>query len=198
MTRNKILVVFYSRSGTTRKVASVLAKMLGADVEEIVDRRDRGGPFGYVRSLVEAIDGRPTDIAAPKHDASAYDVVVIGTPVWGGSVSSPVRAYLFANRSRLRRVAFFCCFARRGGKLALREMNALCAKVPLADCGITAREAQHGEASSVLSDFVERIGRTLAEIQERGAKQGESLSEPTNKVPAKKAEESAKRSWLFR
>ena len=173
MTHNKILVAFYSRSGTTRKVASILAKMLGADLEEIVERRARAGPFGYVRSLVEAIEGRPADIAAPKHDASAYDLIVIGSPVWAGSVSSPARAYLLANRSRFRRAAFFCCFARRDGKLSLREMNALCGKVPLAECGITAREAQHGAASRVLSDFVERIQRNLAEIQGRGTKQGE-------------------------
>jgi flavodoxin len=173
MTRNKILVVFYSRSGTTRKVASVLSRMLGADVEEIVDRSARGGPFGYVRSLVEAVRARPSHIAPPKHDASAYDLVVIGSPVWAGTVSSPVRAYLYANLEGLKRVAFFCCFAQRGGESALREMNALCAAAPLAECCVTAREAQHGDASRVLSDFVERIERKLDENQQPGAKQRE-------------------------
>ncbi|RZF25658.1 flavodoxin [Paraburkholderia sp. UYCP14C] len=173
MTPNKILVVFYSRSGTTRKVASVLARMLGADVEEIVDRGARGGPFGYVRSLVEAMHARPSQIAPPKHDASDYDLVVIGSPVWSGTVSSPVRAYLYANFERLNRVAFFCCFARRGGESALKEMNALCGAAPLAECCVTAREARHGDASRVLSDFVERIERKLAEIQQLGANQRE-------------------------
>lgn len=173
MTRSKILVVFYSRTGTTRKVASVVAKMLGADVEEIVDRSARSGPFGYVRSLVEAVNARSADIAPSTHDASAYDLVVIGSPVWAGNISSPVRAYLYANREGFRRVAFFCSFARRGGKSALKEMNALCGAAPLAECRITAREAQHGDASRVLSDFVERIERNLADIQQRGAKQRE-------------------------
>ncbi|MBB5428960.1 hypothetical protein OKW33_006185 [Paraburkholderia atlantica] len=35
MMRYKILVVFYSRSGPTRKIASVLARMVGADVRPI-------------------------------------------------------------------------------------------------------------------------------------------------------------------
>ena len=161
MKRNNVLVVFYSRSGTTRKVASVLARMLDADSEEIVDIGGRAGPFGYLRSLIEAVNGRPADIARAKRDAAGYDLVVIGTPVWADSVSSPVRAYLVANRSRLQRVAFFCCFGRRRSKAALTQMRALAGKAPLAECELTARESLHSEASQVLSEFVERIERNL-------------------------------------
>ena len=53
MAGNQILVVFFSRTGTTRKIASLLTKILGAQAEEIAVRPDRSGPFGYVRSLVE-------------------------------------------------------------------------------------------------------------------------------------------------
>lgn len=115
----KVLVVFYSRTGTTRRAASALAEMLNADVEEIVVTRSRAGPFGYLRSLVEAINRKPAEIVAPKRDPSAYDLVVIGSPVWAGCVSSPMRAYLDANQRRLPRVAFFCNFAQRGADSAL-------------------------------------------------------------------------------
>ncbi|WP_232450506.1 flavodoxin family protein [Burkholderia ubonensis] len=91
MYADKILVVFYSRTGTTRRAGAALATMLHADVEEIVETHSRIGPFGFLRSLVEAINRKPAEIAASKRDPSAYDLVVIGTPVWAGSVSSPVR-----------------------------------------------------------------------------------------------------------
>ena len=48
----KVLVVYYSRTGTTRSLASALAKMLAADLEEICDCSNREGPGGYLRSAV--------------------------------------------------------------------------------------------------------------------------------------------------
>ena len=41
------LVVYYSRTGVTKKVAEAISQMLGADIEEIIDRRDRRGPKGF-------------------------------------------------------------------------------------------------------------------------------------------------------
>ncbi|KVD18062.1 flavodoxin [Burkholderia ubonensis] len=163
MYADKILVVFYSRTGTTRRAGAALATMLHADVEEIVETRSRIGPFGFLRSLVEAINRKPAEIAASKQDPSAYDLVVIGTPVWAGSVSSPVLAYLDANRQRLPRVAFFCSFAQRGADSALAQMRMLAPRPPLAECRVTAREALHGEASPILTAFAEQAMRRLAE-----------------------------------
>jgi flavodoxin len=114
----KILVVYYSRSGATRKLASSIAARLKADLEEICDYRDRSGPFGYLRSLVEAMRQSCVDIVPHGLDVASYDLIVIGTPVWAGSVSSPVRAYLAENRQQLPHVAFFCSLGGRGSESA--------------------------------------------------------------------------------
>ncbi|ACC75117.1 flavodoxin [Paraburkholderia phymatum] len=161
MSGNKILVVFFSRTGTTRKIASLLANLLGAQVDEIVASTDRSGPFGYVRSLVEALEQRPAQIINSTRDVSSYELVVIGTPVWANSIASPVRAYLIANRSHFKNVAFFCSFARRGNRRALDQMRALAGMPALAECSLTAREALRGESSEILREFVERLERNL-------------------------------------
>ncbi|WP_230947396.1 flavodoxin family protein [Burkholderia territorii] len=163
MYAGKVLVVFYSRTGTTRRAASALAEMLDADVEEIAVARDRAGPFGYLRSLVEAINQKPAEIVATQRDPAAYDLVVIGSPVWAGCVSSPVRAYLVANQRRLPRLAFFCSFAQRGADSALTQMRTLARKSPLAECRVTPRETLHGDASPILAAFAEQAARRLAE-----------------------------------
>ncbi len=167
MTSPRILVVFYSRTGTTRKIASLLTRMLDAQAEEIVACADRSGPFGYVRSLVEALEQRPTQIASSACDVSRFDLLVIGTPVWASSISSPVRSYLIANRSEFKNVAFFCSFARRGNHRALEQMRELTGIPALAECSVTAREALHGESSEILRDFVERLRRNLNAHQMR-------------------------------
>lgn len=82
MPTSNILVIYYSRSGTTRKVAKAMASALGCDIEEITDMRDRRGGIGYLRSLFEAVWQRPSVIAPIAKDPSGYQLVIIGTPVW--------------------------------------------------------------------------------------------------------------------
>jgi hypothetical protein len=62
MARPRILVVYYSRSGTTRKIAEAFSEALACDLEEIVEDKSRAGSFGYIRSLVEARQKRPSVI----------------------------------------------------------------------------------------------------------------------------------------
>ena len=50
----RVLIVYYSRSGNTRRVAQQLAFDLGADLEEIVDPTNRPRP---VRLAAERLPG---------------------------------------------------------------------------------------------------------------------------------------------
>lgn len=153
----RILVVYYSRSGTTRKIAEGLSKALTCDLEEIVEDKSRAGLFGYMRSLVEARQKRPSVIVPAKRDASSYDLVVVGTPVWGWSVSSPVRAYLMANRDRPPEVAFFCTLGGAGGPNAFVQMRRITGKTPRALCPITVREVTSGSYRERVSAFARAL-----------------------------------------
>jgi len=42
----KPLVVFYSRTGTTKKVGEALVDLLQCDNEELIDTKKRTGPLG--------------------------------------------------------------------------------------------------------------------------------------------------------
>ena len=44
MKKNKILVVYYSKTGNTKKIGEELAKKLNADVEEVIDLKNRREP----------------------------------------------------------------------------------------------------------------------------------------------------------
>lgn len=127
---SKILVVYFSRTGYTEKLADRVAERCGAEVEAIREPRSRLGLLAYIRSAREALNGRPATIRPLLHDPGDYDLVLFGTPVWAGHVSSPIRACLDAYKSSLRRVAFFCT---RGGSGACKvpdEMAEICGKQP--------------------------------------------------------------------
>ena len=153
MSASKILVVFYSRSGTTRRVAQALAEAPKCDLEEITEPKPRAGFLGYLRSLLEARRKRPSIIASNKHDVSSYDLVVIGTPVWAWSLSSPVRAYLITTAGQLPDVAFFCTLGGNGSESTSAQMTAIAGKQPRAVCAITEREVLSRKHFGRLSAF---------------------------------------------
>jgi len=64
----KTLVVCYSRTGTTRQVGTELAKILGADFEEIVDTRNRAGIMGWLHAGRDASRKQATDIGPVQKD----------------------------------------------------------------------------------------------------------------------------------
>jgi flavodoxin len=162
MTTSKTLVVYHSRTGTTRRLAEALAKFLHADIEEIVESRDRSGFLGYLRSISEVLQKRGAPIEPAKNDPRPYSLVVVGTPVWAWSVSSPVRSYLAANKERLGAVAFFCTMGGQGGERAFEEMKAIAGKAPRASCAVTARDVKSGSSEAQIAEFAEQLENFLS------------------------------------
>jgi flavodoxin len=157
MTASKTLVVYYSRTGTTRRLAEALAKALQADIEPIVEARNRSGILGYLRSLADTRQERGASIRPMKTDPKSYDLVVIGTPVWAWSVSAPVRSYLVANAGRMPDVAFFCTMGNQGGERAFKQMQAVVGKAPRANCAVTAREVANETSGTRIAQFLRQL-----------------------------------------
>ncbi|MEZ5605249.1 MAG: flavodoxin domain-containing protein [Burkholderiaceae bacterium] len=153
---NRILLAYSSRTGHTRKVAMDIASALDCDVEEIRDRVGRGGPLGYARSSLEAIARFDTLLAPTRHDPADYDLVVIGTPIWFWSLSSPVRTWVRRHRDDLRKVAFFCTCGSSGGQRALAEFEALCGEA-VASLVLTDREIDSGAHAASVAAFVGQL-----------------------------------------
>ena len=141
MPGTRILVVYYSRGGNTRVVAAEIARALGgADIEEIRDTVDRHGVRGYLRAGRDAIRHATTVLAPAGRDVSGYDLVVIGTPVWVGNVSTPTRTWLVAHAGDLRRVALFLTHRGAWAEHVFTQMNLLAGVQPEAVLAIRERE----------------------------------------------------------
>jgi flavodoxin len=156
------LVVYFSRTGTTRKAAEAIARSLGADLESIQEPRDRLGRRGYVRSLLDAALGRWVPIDACRRDPTRYDLVVVGTPVWGQSVSAPVRTFLSNHARRLPRVAFFVTEGGSGERRAFDQMAQVVGAEPVATLALVQRDVESGKASRAIESFVASLPKTTA------------------------------------
>jgi flavodoxin len=180
---NRTLVACYSRSGTTSHVARRIATALGADLDLIEEHETRKGFGGWVCAIIEAIaKGLPT--IRPGKDPRDYDLVVIGTPVWAGTMASPVRSYLYLNREALDNVAFFAVMASQGGDDVAREMRLACDAPGARALVLTQRDVENESYGSRLDAFIEAL-RTAPETT--GAKDPAHSSKPQRSSPSRRA-----------
>jgi len=169
----RILVVYYSRTGTTRQVAEELARALDADLEAISDPAHRLGRLGYLRSLFEGTFRRLTPIGPRVHDVRSYDLVLLGSPVWTASLSSPVRSFLRLHGGRLQAVGFFCTCGGWKPERALAQMAREARKEPVASLVLKNKVVSRGEAGPAIRDYVDRIRRVEREEALRGEARGQ-------------------------
>ncbi|MBT1172008.1 flavodoxin [Bifidobacterium sp. MA2] len=95
----RMLVTYFSATGTTRGVAERLAHAIGADIKEIrpaqpytaadVDWRDSSS-----RSSVEHAHRDMRPALAKPIDVKGYDVVFVGYPLWWETAPRVVRTFL--------------------------------------------------------------------------------------------------------
>ena len=152
----KALVVYYSRTGNTEKVAAELAQALGADTEAIIDKKNRKGPIGWLVAGKDSTKKIPADIEEPKKDPTWYDLVVIGTPVWAWTVSAPVLAYLQKFSGKFPEVAFFLTFDGNMEK-TFGDMATAAGKQPKATLAVHAKDIKSGAFVQQIKDFAAKL-----------------------------------------
>lgn len=153
----KTLVVYYSRTGHTSKIAQELAVALECDIEEIIDTKKREGVLGWIRSGRDAGNQSLTVLKDPINDPANYDLLIIGTPLWAGHVSTPVRTYIQQNQANLGKLAFFCTAGGDKFSGAFDDMKDLCKMSPVATLGVKAKEIKEGSYRSRLEDFIKAL-----------------------------------------
>ncbi|HEY3422404.1 MAG TPA: hypothetical protein VGK13_04535 [Methanocellaceae archaeon] len=98
----KVLIVYYSLSGTTKKLAERMAGMLQCEVKRL------------------SFFGENVPVGKDK-----YDLVIVGGPIWLYSPAFPVGRLLLKYKGHLPDVAFFCTYQTSiGSSFAKMERKA--------------------------------------------------------------------------
>lgn len=153
----KTLIVFYSRTGTNKKVAEALAQKLNADLEEIQSAKHYSGPIGYLIAGREAMKKIPAKIKALAKNPAEYDLVILGTPIWSFKMSSPVRAYLIEQKDKIKKAAFFCVRGGSDAQPTFDEIAELIGQNPTASLALLTKEVAGNNFEEKLKDFAEKL-----------------------------------------
>lgn len=154
---SSILVIYYSRTGTTAKVAQAIAAPLGADTEEIKDTVNRKGIWGWLLAGRDASRKTETAILPLQHDLSAYDLVIVGTPIWAWTLAAPVRTFLSIHGKCIRRFGFFWIMGGSTEKDFLHNVATVCGKEPEAVLGLTMKTVKEDMFAEDVKHFAEAL-----------------------------------------
>jgi methionine--tRNA ligase beta chain len=162
----KILIVYYSRTGTTKRIAEFLAQHLKCDLEEIVSAKNRNGALGYMLCGREATLKNLPKIEPVTKNPEDYDLIIFGTPVWAWNISSPLRTYLAKNKNKFKNISAFCTMSHDGDRQSFSEIEKICGKKLVAKIGIKTKNAKKANLNEQLEKFIKNIEQPKTETEE--------------------------------
>ncbi len=150
----KCLLVFYSRTGTTKKIAELISTEMNCEYEEIIDTKKRKGfIIGFIKSGFAATREKLTIIQEIQKDPKLYDTVILGTPIWNKRMTPAIRTYITENKNRFKSVAFYCTMGGKGGQITFESMAKLCEKTPVSTLEITKKEIKNELHQDKIKNF---------------------------------------------
>ncbi len=159
----RYLVAYYSWTGTTEKVASLIAKLLSADVERIKDVNPRGGPFAFPAAVVASLLKASPPIESASMVAADYDIVLLGCPVWASNMATPMRTFIMRENPNIKQVGLFCTLGGSGGKATLAQMAASCGQASAADLIVNRQALVSGAWRGLTETFAREVQAGQAE-----------------------------------
>jgi len=157
----KILVIYYSRTGTTKKVAHEIAHELNCDLEEITTNKYKRGLIGYLMAVRDSYKGKLPMISKINSDLTRYDLIIIGTPIWSFTVAAPVRSFISYHRENFKRLVFFCTMGGSGAERAFKAMETISGNQAVAYLSLSSEQLKNIKISDLISPFISRINQLI-------------------------------------
>ena len=123
----KTAVIYYSLSGNVKETAEKIAAETNADLISL--EAEKAYPDSGFRKFYwggkSAVMGEMPKLKPYDFDASKYDLIVFGTPVWAGTFNPCIRTFIHDNRETLKNkeYAVFCCHSGGGGEKTFRKLR---------------------------------------------------------------------------
>ena len=122
----KTLCLYYTRTNTTKAVMENIAGILGADLAEYTDGRDRSGFFGYVGACFATVNNTIAGVSVQGEvDLTSYDRVLIGMPVWAEGPCAIGRAFIKKYRDSLPQEVYYVVTHMGGRQDYMEKIKAM-------------------------------------------------------------------------
>ena len=155
----KVLVLYYSETGSTESVAQELQQQLGADIEKIEAVVPYTGNFQETieRGGREMRSGETPALKPLKSKLAKYDVIFLGYPIWFGTYAMPIATLVKENDFEGKTIVPFCTFGSGGLSASAEALRKALPKATV-KAGYGVRAARVAAAGKELDRFLKVNG----------------------------------------
>lgn len=153
----KVLVVTYSLTGTSRRLAQQLCSQQGWPMGEIREAGLRKGLPGIWRCLMDSWFKRTPEIAYAGPPPIAFDSVVLISPIWAYSLAGPMRSFVSSRQKQLPDVAVISVMGGSGAHRAEAEVAERLGRPLMLSTAFTQKEVQTNHCSERLRTFASAL-----------------------------------------
>ena len=123
----KTAIIFYSYDGNCTFAARQIGKLLNADIVQVqtVDEKKRRGFFKILWGGMQVVLKKLPALKPIDFDAAAYDLIILGSPVWASSPAPAMKAFLSQTKISGKKLALFMCHAGGMGDAMNKFKNLL-------------------------------------------------------------------------
>lgn len=157
--KTRSLVVYYSQSGTTEKVANIIQKKTGADIERIEPVSPYSGDMGAIAGafMGERQSGKFRDLKPMKAKVADYDTLYVGYPIWMGTCAAPINSFIKANDLKGKVIVPFCTFGS-GGNTSIADLKTALPGSTITSSWYGVRTARVDKAEGEVETFLINLG----------------------------------------
>lgn len=114
----KKLIVFYSLTEYTKKMAEYIKKKTDADILEIkpVKECKKRGIKKLFFGGMQVVMRKKPPLKKYEINLEDYDCLILGSPIWVGTFTPPIRTFMTENKIKNKKVALFISHNSNKGK----------------------------------------------------------------------------------
>jgi len=162
----KMLVLYYSETGTTKAVAQEIQKQTGADIEAIETVEPYSGDFQKTmqRGQREMQSGQWPALKAQTKNVADYDIVFLGYPIWFGTYANPIATLVKQQDFAGKKLVPFCTFGSGGLNTSSDALKKALPKAQIQE-GYGVRTARVTAAAKELDRFLKENGYKKGQVE---------------------------------
>lgn len=155
----KPIIIYYSRSGNTEKIALQAQKDLKCEMVKIIPKEAYGN---YVASCLRVTKEKKTDVTpafvTPIPDLREYDMILLGYPIWAQDLPGFVADFICRCDLKSKTIVPFATYGMSGIDWTMKHLKQLCPNAEIKypfDSGVFKKGNYERWMKQVLSECAE-------------------------------------------
>jgi len=159
------LIVYFSRTGNARSIATEIQKQIGGDLVEIKTNNTYPSDYNQMLTVgqqeINAIDNNGTYPGIQTSVASfeKYNAIFICTPLWWSRMSTPMQSFLHNNSSKMskKKLLIAVTSASSGISTVIADAKRICPQSVFNENSLWVKSSEISNESSMIKTWLSTI-----------------------------------------